>query len=135
MGAGAEDIEDDFLAVGHGHAGEFFPISLLRRAEFVVEDEHVALELFRALDDFLRLARANQVAGMVFTIGDKIAPDDRDAEGLDQLGQFLEKILRLGFQLGRDIGAHQQRALDGFVLGLDLKHERTRYAGNGQAES
>ena len=40
--ARAENIEDDLLTIGHGDAGEGFPIPLLRRAQGIVEDEHIA---------------------------------------------------------------------------------------------
>ena len=50
-----------------------------------------------AVDDLLRLAGADQIARMVFAIGNELPIDDRNAERVDQFVQFLEQILRFGF--------------------------------------
>jgi hypothetical protein len=126
VGAGAEDIEDDFLPVGDGNAGELFPIALLRRAELVIENEDVALELFRAIDDLLRFAGADEITRVVFAIGDEFAADNRDAEGIDEFGQFLEQMLRFRLEVRSDVCADEQRTLHGFFLRLDLKHTLAR---------
>ena len=51
-----EDIEDDLLTVDHGDLGEIFPVALLCGGEFVVEDDHVAMERTGILADLFGLA-------------------------------------------------------------------------------
>ena len=99
-----------------------FPVALLRWAQVVVEDEHIALVFLREVDDLLRLARADQIARMIFAMRDELPLDDRDAERVDQLLQFLEQTLRLRLLRGIDVGADEERALRHLVLLLDLKH-------------
>ena len=54
-GTRAEDIEDDLLPVGNGDAGEFLPVPLLGRRQFIVKNNHVA---FARLDQFATISSA-----------------------------------------------------------------------------
>jgi hypothetical protein len=90
LGASAENIEDDFLAIGHGHARQLFPVSLLRRAQLVVENENIALELFGEIDDLLRFAGADEIARVLFAMIDKLSLDHGNAEGVHKLLELFE---------------------------------------------
>ena len=83
LGARAENIQNDFVPVRDGHPGEFLPIALLRRAQLVVENEHIALELFREVDDLLRFARTDQIARVLFAMMHQHPLDHRKAERVD----------------------------------------------------
>jgi hypothetical protein len=90
LGARAENIEDDLLAIRDRHPGELLPVSLLRRTQLIVENENVALELFGEIDNLLRLAGANEKARMLFAMIDEPSFDDRNAEGVDKLLELFE---------------------------------------------
>ena len=126
--ARAENIENDFLPVDHRHAGELLPVALLRRAQLIVENEHVALELLREIDDLLRLARADQIARMLFAMMHQHPLDDRNAERVDQFFQFLEQALRIRLLARVDVRADEKRALHHLVLCFDLKHPTANLA-------
>src|SRR5438270_12044071 len=98
--SGAENVENDFLPIGHGHAGERFPVALLRWTQLVVEDEDVALELLREIDNLLGFAGTDQVTRMVFAMINQLTFDNRDAESSDQFFELLEQTLRFGFLVG-----------------------------------
>ncbi len=122
MRSGAENIQNDFLPISHGHAGECFPIALLRWTQLVVEDEDVALELLGEIDNLLGFAGTDQITRMVFAIINKLPFDDRDAESSDQFFELLEQTLGFGFLVGIAVRTDEKRALDHLVPGFDLKH-------------
>jgi hypothetical protein len=90
LGPGAENIENDLLAIRDGHAGELLPVSLLRRAQLVVKNENIALQLFGEIDDLLRFAGPDEIARVLFAMIDELPLDNRNAEGVDKLFQFFE---------------------------------------------
>ena len=98
--ARAENIENDFVPIRDGHPGELLPVALLRRTQLVVEDEHIALELFCEVDDLLRLARTDQIARVLFAMMHQHPLDHRNAERVDELFQLLEQTLRVSFLAG-----------------------------------
>ena len=126
LGARAENIENDFVPIRDGHPGELLPIALLRRAQLVVEDEDIALELFREIDDLLRFARADQIARVLFAMMHKHPLDHRDAERVDELFQLREQTLRVSFLVGVEVRADEKRALHHLVLCFDLKHSASQ---------
>jgi hypothetical protein len=53
-GALGEDVEDDLLPVQHGNAAKLFPVALLARCEFVVENDAVQPFGFYPVRNLLR---------------------------------------------------------------------------------
>ena len=63
---------------------------------------------------------------MVFAVVDEFAADDRDAERVDELGEFIQQTVRLRVLFVARVGPDEQGALDHFRLFLDLKHPEAR---------
>ena len=122
MRAGAENIENDLLPIGHGHAGELFPVALLRWTQLVVEDEDVALELLRRSTISWALPEPIKITRVVFAVINKLPLDNRDAESGDEFFEFLEQTLGFDFLVGIAVRTDEKRALDHLVPGFDLKH-------------
>ena len=122
-----EDVQDDFLAVDGVQAeGVFLPIALLRRREFVVEDDEAALLVVRQFGDFLHLAGADEVPRAFFTdTGDERAAD-LDAEVLDEFVELVQEELGFFIRFTLALEPHQ----DGPVgAGDDLGIERVEGLG------
>jgi hypothetical protein len=126
LGSGTENIENNLLPIRHRHAGKLLPVSLLRRAELIVENQDVAVLLFRDLHNFLGFAGADQETRVRFAVKNQLSLHDRDAQGIDKFFQLLKQTLRLGFLAGVAVRADEKRSLHHLVFGFDLKHSTSQ---------
>ena len=69
-------------------AAEFLPFALLAGGQFVVENDHVAFQRLGLRDDFLRLARADEIGRLRAVDLRQHAVGDGQPERVDQFGQF-----------------------------------------------
>ena len=90
-GATVENVQDDLLAVDHGQAAEFLPFALLAGGQLVVEDDHVALQRLGLRDDFLRLARADEIGRLRTVDAREHLVGDGQAEGVHEFAEFGEQ--------------------------------------------
>jgi len=118
----AEDVEDDLLAVGDGHAGQFLEIALLGGGQDVVEDQNIARVFLNEISQFLSLARADQKPGVRLAVVNQPALRHGNAQRIHQFFQLFEQAERLIFSGGVDISAHQQRPFHHFLPLFNFKH-------------
>ena len=110
--AAVEDVQDHLLAVDDRQAAEFLPFALLAGGEFVVENDHVALQRPGLRHEFPGLARADEVRRLRTVDLDQHAVRHRQPERIGQLGQFVEQAAALFRRLGLPPRADEQRARD-----------------------
>ena len=103
--------------------GEFFPVALLAGRQFIVENDDVELLLLRPRHDFLRLARADEIARMLLAMMHEHAVDDRHAQSVHEFLEFFEQAGRFGACVGLGVSADEQRAFRHFCSLFDIKHE------------
>ncbi len=123
LGAQGEDIEDDFLAVDDGEVSIFFPSALLGGAELVVENDDVALEVFRHVDEFGALAGTHEVARRLLGDAHEFGGGGLDAQRADEFLQFLQQAGRLIGIAAVEVHPDEEGTLDHFGFFSDFEHD------------
>jgi len=113
-----EDVEDDFLSVDHGHAGELLPVALLRGRKRLVDHDEVGLGGLRGLDDLLGFPAPDQRGRRGLAQVDQLLVHDLDAEILHQLLELGEQLGRLAGSHFMRLDAHKKSAVAALALGL-----------------
>ena len=98
-----EDVEDHRRAVDGGAPEHLLEVSLLGRAQLLVEDDRVRIECAAQFGDLLGLAPPDEGGRLRRVPPLHHAPDDVGAGTVHQLGQLVERLVdRLGREAGED---------------------------------
>ncbi len=110
QGPTRENLQDQLAAVVDHPARVLLPVPLLDRGEGVVEDEGIRVLGLGGSDEFLDLARGQQVGGRAVPDPDQDPPRLLDPLGLRQAREFGQEAVRL--VLGDRVGLYsdEQRA-------------------------
>ena len=86
----AENIENDLLPIGDGHPESSSQFRCCEGLSSLSNTMTSHFCSFANVDDFLRLAGADQITRMILAIRNQFPLDHRKTERVDQLFQFLE---------------------------------------------
>ena len=122
LGPLGKNIQNHFLPVDHKHACEFFPVSLLRGSQLVVENQHICCGLLSESGNFLCFARTHQVAGVGLSVVHKLPAHNRNTERVDEFHKLIQQAGSIAFTRRATVGANERRFFYHFWFFFDFEH-------------